>query len=122
MYIMLQHRPCLLPVFFNFISGDAEDSEDRRISSLADNIDSGSDAAVWTETPTILLFDVYERKKLLHLRKKVLWNHVSKELGDKGYKYTPDQVAGRWKTLTRQYKAARDNNRKSGNVMSLCIY
>ncbi|XP_033756223.1 uncharacterized protein LOC117338967 [Pecten maximus] len=49
------------------------------------------------------------------MRKKVMWSKIAQCLRDQGYNFTPDQVAGRWKTITRAYKNTKDHNNKSGN-------
>lgn len=57
--------------------------------------------------------DLMDRGKL---KKKDFWKRVSEDLGKHDVKYTfsPEQVNGRWKTLQRNYKSAKDENKKSG--------
>ena len=73
----------------------------------------------WNRSSTLLLINLYSQFKndirCGKLKKKTLWERVSSELSKQGYHFTPDQVCGRWKSLLRGYKNAKDHNKKSGN-------
>ena len=72
----------------------------------------------WTRPATLLLIDEYKsRMDLLNsgkLRKKSMWDQISKVLSGKGHKMSGAQCEGRWKTLLRGLKNVHDHNKKSG--------
>jgi hypothetical protein len=73
----------------------------------------------WTRPATLLLIEEYKvRMSLVNtgkLRKKSLWNQISKVLQEKGHNVSNYQCEGRWKTLLRGLKNTHDHNKKSGN-------
>ena len=44
-----------------------------------------------------------------------MWDLICLKMTTKGYKFSTDQIQGRWKSLCRAYKNVKDHNNKSGN-------
>ncbi|XP_062583076.1 uncharacterized protein LOC134244842 [Saccostrea cucullata] len=56
------------------------------------------------------------------ITKKKMWTEISESLISKGFKFTGDQVMGKWKTLISALKRTKDNNRKSGSGKKTCPF
>lgn len=46
---------------------------------------------------------------------KAVWDQMCLKMTTKGYKFSTDQIQGRWKSLCRAYKNVKYHNNKSGN-------
>jgi hypothetical protein len=77
-------------------------------------------AQPWKKEETLLLISKYKNYQDSidkgKIKKKVVWNEIAKQLNEKGYKFTGDQVCSRWKTIMRGYKAVKDSNKTSGSA------
>lgn len=78
----------------------------------------GSSFESWTRPQTLLLIELYsgnnEKFQNPLVKKKALWEEITKSLNSRGYNYTTKQVEGRWKTLTAAYRRVKDNNNSTG--------
>ncbi|XP_033758049.1 trihelix transcription factor GT-3b-like [Pecten maximus] len=74
---------------------------------------------IWSKHATLMLIETYRKYenavKSGKMRKKIVWDNISTVLKSSGYTITGEQVAGKWKSLTRAYKNVKDHNNKSGN-------
>ncbi|XP_060085706.1 uncharacterized protein LOC132565115 [Ylistrum balloti] len=100
--------------------GDASAAESSTSSSsCGPTSTAGQEKGNWTKAQTKLLISLYKEneEKVSNglMTKKCLWQKISNSFREKTYNYTPDQVSGRWKTITRAYKSIKDHNKKSGN-------
>ncbi|CAC5394322.1 unnamed protein product [Mytilus coruscus] len=51
-----------------------------------------------------------------------MWLCIAEELGSNGYKFTWEQVMGKWKTLITALKRTRDHNNRSGSDKKSCAF
>jgi hypothetical protein len=72
----------------------------------------------WTKSNTLLVIEEYRANKYKMekglIRKKAVWEKITKMLCSKGLFVHGDQVNGKWKTLMRGYKSVKYNNKKYG--------
>ncbi|KAI8125900.1 hypothetical protein CVS40_3905 [Lucilia cuprina] len=54
--------------------------------------------------------------------KKKLWDLISEELKSNGYMFTPIQVETKFRSLERQYKKTKLNNKLTGRSKMTCPY
>ncbi|XP_052075879.1 uncharacterized protein LOC127713969 [Mytilus californianus] len=54
--------------------------------------------------------------------KKKMWLCIAEELASNGYKFTWEQVMGKWKTLITALKRTRDHNNRSGADKKSCAF
>lgn len=103
----------------NFVAdpGDMSDTEDKSSDISYENSDNQV-ACTWSKAATKLVISLYKKNENKvekgMMRKKELWAAMSSEMSKHGYKFSPEQINGRWKTLLRAYKAIKDNDTKSG--------
>ena len=68
---------------------------------------------------TLLLIEHYksyqERVNSGFITNKAVCDQIWLKMTTKGYKFSTDQIQGRWKSLCRAYKNLKDHNNKSGN-------
>lgn len=99
------------------------EEKEKKIEAAAEE---GNCQSNWNRDSTLLLINDYKQQE--HninsgkLRKKALWGKISVSLSEHGYVFSPDQVAGRWKSLVRAYKNTKDHNNKSGNDLKVYEY
>ena len=74
---------------------------------------------LWTRPATLLLIAEYktflDKLEKGKIKKKLVWESISKTLTNKGHKHNPSQCESRFKTLQRGLKNVTDHNKKSGN-------
>ncbi|KAH3830741.1 hypothetical protein DPMN_103992 [Dreissena polymorpha] len=46
-----------------------------------------------------------------------MWEKIANEMREKGYNFSPEEVSGRWKALTRAYKNMKAHNAISGSSL-----
>lgn len=102
------------------------DEPDPGSSGPKGNNTSSSSSVVWSKPATLLLIAEFsklkERQEAGFMRKKVMWEIINKQLLAQGYRFTVDQVSGRWKSLMRGYRNVKDHNSKSGNSQKTFEY
>jgi len=54
--------------------------------------------------------------------KKKMWIHISEQLDTHGYKFSWEQVMGKWKTLVSALKKTEDHNNRSGSDKKSCAF
>lgn len=80
----------------------------------------------WNVTATkILLAEVKKRDEATQKgknTKKKMWLCITEELASNGFKFTSEQVMGKWKTLITALKRTRDHNNRSGSDKKSCAF
>lgn len=110
-----------IDIFANHVCVQAQPSIKEESTASSASTSEGQDQGqgmFWTRPATLLLIEEYKsRMDLLNsgkLRKKSMWDQISKVLSGKGHKMSGAQCEGRWKTLLRGLKNVHDHNKKSG--------
>lgn len=101
-------------------------------SSLIENnqdgiIDEDNTSNLWRDESIKLLISEYKEKKPLVETGKIktlkkMWTKISEEMEQYGYKFTPQQIENKWKSLERSYKNMIENKHKTGRGRRFCPY
>ena len=101
--------------------GSASSAESTRGSgsgSVELTEEKGTTSINWTKNQTLLLISLYKEHQHLvnsgKIKKKTMWEIIRDAMKQKGYTFSADQVAGRWKSIMRAYKNVKDNNKQTG--------
>ncbi|XP_037825591.1 zinc finger protein with KRAB and SCAN domains 2-like [Lucilia sericata] len=87
-----------------------------------------SEKQMWLDAPTkLLISNLVELqpkvgKSAALKNKKKLWDLISEELKSNGYMFTPIQVETKFRSLERQYKKTKLNNKLTGRSKMTCPY
>jgi hypothetical protein len=89
------------------------------VDECSSNIEDSTGTNIsWTQSNTLLLIEEYmankDKMEKGLIRKKAVWEKITKMLCSKGLFVNGNQVNGKWKTLMRGYKSVKYNNKKSG--------
>lgn len=80
----------------------------------------------WNEQATkILLAEVKKRDDATQKgknTKRKMWIDISEQLDTHGYKFSWEQVMGKWKTLVSALKRTEDHNNRSGSDKKSCAF
>lgn len=80
----------------------------------------------WTKDGVLNLIRLHEEHDHLFskggVKKKSVWERISRKLSDLGYTFSPLQCEQKWKNLTKQYRDVVDHNAKSGNDVKECPF